>query len=158
MRKVINLIIIALVILAVLPLNAQLKSQIPKPLGVEDAIQIPGLGSKSLGLNFIDPDRFFMNHSYSLTYSSFGGGSSMGVYQNQMSYIFSDKLMLRTRLGFIHNPLNMGSQTMTPGNMMDKLIYGFDLNYQPKDNVFLNIRFDKSPYYYRSGFYPYGYY
>ena len=47
---------------------------------------------------------------------------------------------------------------MTPGNMMDKLIYGFDLNYQPKDNVFLNIRFDKSPYYYRSGFYPYGYY
>ncbi len=158
MRKVINLAVIAFILGATLPLQAQLKSQLPKPLGVEDAIQIPGLGSKSLGLNFIDPDRFFMNQSYSLSYSSWGGGSSMGVYQNQMSYIFSDKLMLRTRLGFMHDPLNMGSNTMSPTNLTDKLIYGFDLNYQPKDNVFFNIRFDKAPYYYRSGFYPYGYY
>jgi hypothetical protein len=158
MQKVINFTIILVILLMIVPLQAQLKSQVQKPLGVEKAIQIPGVGSKSLGLNFIDPNRFFMDHSYSLSYSSYGGGSSIGVYQNQMSYIFSDKLMLRTRLGFMHNPLSLGSNTMTPTNMMDNLIYGIDLNYRPRENTLFRIRFDKSPYYYRSGFYPYGYY
>ena len=157
MRKITCLITIILLLVGVLPLQAQLKSQLPKPLTVEDAIQIPGAGSNNSLLSFIDPNRFFMNQSYALSYSSYGGGSSMGVYQNQMSYIFSEKLMMNARLGFMHNPLGIGNYTTNQTNLMDNLIYGFDLSYKPKDNVFFNIRFDKRPYYSRSGFYPYGY-
>ncbi|MDO9547641.1 MAG: hypothetical protein Q7J65_01575 [Candidatus Marinimicrobia bacterium] len=157
MRKITGLMTIVLLLVGMLPLQAQLKSQLPKALAVEDAIQIPGVGSNNSLIGFIDPDRFFMNQSYSLSYSSFGGGTSMGVYQNQMSYVFSDKLMMNTRLGFMHNPLGIGSYSTGQTNLMDNLIYGFDLSYRPKDNVFFNIRFDKTPYYYRSGFYPYDY-
>jgi len=157
MRKIKCLITIVLLSVGMLPLQAQLKSQLPKALAVEDAIQIPGVGSNSSLLRFIDPTRFFMNQSYSLSYSSFGGGSSMGVYQNQMSYIFSDKLMMNARLGLMHDPLSIGSYSTGQTNLMDNLIYGFDLSYKPKDNVFFSIRFDKRPYYSRSGFYPYGY-
>jgi len=157
MRKIKCLITIVLLSVGMLPLQAQLKSQLPKALAVEDAIQIPGVGSNSSLLSFIDPNRFFMNQSYSLSYSSFGGGSSMGVYQNQMSYIFSDKLMMNARLGLMHDPLSIGSYSTGQTNLMDNLIYGFDLSYKPKDNVFFSIRFDKRPYYSRSGFYPYGY-
>jgi len=156
MRKITGLVTIVLLLLGMLPLQAQLKSQLPKPLAVEDAIQIPGVGSNNSLLSFINPDRFFMNQSYSLSYSSFGGGSSMGIYQNQMSYIFSDKLMMNARLGLMHDPLNLGAYSTGQTNLMDNLIYGFDLSYRPKDNVIFNIRFDKRPYYYRSGFYPYG--
>lgn len=155
MRKITGLVTIVLLLVGMLPLQAQLKSQLPRPLAVEDAIQIPGVGSNNSLLSFINPDRFFMNQSYSLSYSSFGGGSSMGIYQNQMSYIFSDKLMMNARLGLMHDPLNLGSYATRQTNLMDNLIYGFDLSYRPKDNVFLNIRFDKRPYYYHSGFYPY---
>jgi len=158
MGKFIRLILIVLLLAGMFPLQAQLKSQLPRPLAVEEAIQIPGVGSNNSLLSFIDPDRFFMNQSYSLSYSSFGGGTSMGIYQNQMSYIFSDKLMLNARLGFMHNPLGIGSYSAGQTNLMDNLIYGFDINYRPKDNVFFSLRFDKSPYYYRSGFYPYNRY
>ncbi|MBU1064295.1 hypothetical protein KKC74_05750 [bacterium] len=157
MRKFTGLMTIVLLSVGMLPLQAQLKSQLPKALAVEDAIQIPGVGSNSSLLSFIDPNRFFMNQSYSLSYSSFGGGSSMGVYQNQMSYIFSDKLMMNARLGLMHDPLSIGSYSTGQTNLMDNLTYGFDLSYKPKDNVFFSIRFDKRPYYSRSGFYPYGY-
>ena len=156
MRKTIRVIIGIIIIMAGFSLQAQLKSQLPRPLAVEDAIQIPSAASKGSLLNFIDPDRFFMNQSYSLTYSSYGGGMSMGIYQNQMSYIFSDKLMMNARLGFVHNPFGTGSYSQGQTNLMNNLIYGFDLSYRPKDNVSFNLRFDKTPYYYHSGFYPYG--
>ncbi|RKY61608.1 MAG: hypothetical protein DRP96_02770, partial [Candidatus Neomarinimicrobiota bacterium] len=81
MRKTIRLIIGIIIIMTGFSLQAQLKSQLPRPLAVEDAIQIPPAASKGSLLNFIDPDRFFMNQSYSLTYSSYGGGMSMGIYQ-----------------------------------------------------------------------------
>ena len=157
MQKTIRLVTCILSLAAVFPLWAQLKSQLPKPLAVEKAIQIPGVGANNSILGFINPDRFFMNQSYSLSYSSYGGGSSLGVYQNQMSYIFSDKLMVNARLGFMHDPLGM-NYSAGQTNLMDNLIYGFDVSYRPKDNVFFNIRYDRTPYYYRSRFYPYNRY
>ena len=157
LKKVSEIFVIVVVICSLVPLPAQLKSQVSKPLPVEKAIRIPGIGSTKLGINFLDPNRFFMNQSYSLSYSSWGGRSaSMGIYQNSMSYIFSDKLALRTRIGFMHDPLSMNTMT-NQNNLMDNLIYGADLVYRPKKNMMFNIRFDKSPYYYRSRFYPYGY-
>lgn len=157
MKKLTRLFVIFSLGCLSVSLPAQLKSQLPKPIAMEDAIRIPGINSTNLGINFIDPNRFFMNQSYSLSFSSWGGNSaSMGIYQNSMSYIFSDKLLLNTRIGFVHDPLNIGMMT-NQTNLMDNMTYGADLTYRPKENVMFKIRFDKSPYYHRSGFYPYGY-
>ena len=148
-----------LIILLVTPLGlikAQFKSQLKEKPSVEKSIQIPGIGPSSLGFSLFDSHRFFMNQSYSLSYMSFGKTSaSLGIYQNRMSYIFSDKLTLSGRVGFIHNPLQMGinNNSMNPIN---NIIYGAELNYHPKDNLFLNVRFDKVPMYYRYGMMPYG--
>ena len=158
LRKAINLIIVGTILVAGVNLQAQLKSQLPQDLSVSEAIKIPGVGSTGSALGFIDPNRFFMHQSYSLSFLSWGGGStSLGVYQNTMSYIFSEKLAMNARLGFMHNPLSIGNLT-SQSNLMDNLIYGADLIYCPKDNTMFRISFDKSPYYRRSGFYPYGYY
>ena len=158
LRKAINLIIVGTILVAGVNLQAQLKSQLPQDLSVSEAIKIPGVGSTGSALSFIDPNRFFMHQSYSLSFLSCGGGSaSLGVYQNTMSYIFSEKLAMNARLGFMHNPLSIGNLT-NQSNLMDNLIYGADLIYRPKDNTMFRISFDKSPYYRRSGFYPYGYY
>jgi len=154
-KKWISLLLAIVFIWAVYPLQAQLRSQIKPSLSVERSIQIPGLGSTSLGLSFLDPSRFSMNHSYSLSYMSFGKQSaSMGIYQNVMSYVFSDKLVLNGHFGFMHDPMKMGNSATTT-NLMDNLIYGAELTYRPKDNVLLNVRIDKAPYYSRYGYYPY---
>jgi len=157
-RMMKKLIQIACIVMLLAPLSfteAQLKSQARPPVSVEDGIRIPGVGSTSLGLSWLNSDRFSMNQSYSLSYSTFGSQSaSMGMYQNNMSYIFSDKLVLNGRFGFMHDPLKLGNNTGTV-NPLDNLIYGADLTYKPTENVLLNIRFDKVPSLYRYGYYPY---
>lgn len=158
MRK--KLLKIMLVFLVILPLGltyAQLKSQIKEAPSVEKSIRVPGIGSSSLGLNLFDPNRFNINHSYSLSFMNMGNNPvSMGIYQNQMSYIFSENLILNAKLGFIHNPLQMGmNQRQT--NLFDNLIYGAELMYRPKENVILNIEFDSYPSLYRYGLSPYNY-
>ncbi|RKY55579.1 MAG: hypothetical protein DRP89_03005 [Candidatus Neomarinimicrobiota bacterium] len=150
---------IFLIIFLIMPLGlieAQFKSQLKEKPSVEKSIKIPNVGPSSSGFSLLDPNRFFMNQSYSLSYMSFGKSStSLGIYQNRMSYIFSDKLTLNGHIGFIHNPLQMGinNNSMNPIN---NIIYGAELNYHPKENLFLNIRFDKVPLYYRYGMMPYG--
>lgn len=158
MRNVLVLFIVCVLIGLTVNLSAQLKSQVIEPQSVEDRIRVPGLGSSLLGLNLLNPDRFFMNHYYSLSMMTAGNSSmSMGVYQNSMSYIFSDQLQLNARIGFVHDPLHLGENSMQM-DPMDNLIYGADLIYRPKENVLFNIRFDKVPYTYRVRTSPFGYY
>lgn len=130
----------------------QLKSQLKETPTVEQRIKVPGIGSSLMGLGFLDPNRFSMRQSYSLTFSTFGNQSaSMGIYQNNMSYIFSDKLMMNARLGMIHDPLKMGNTQMNQ-NFLNNLFYGADVIYHPKENLLLNLSFEKVPSLYRYGY------
>lgn len=154
--KFIKIFLITLLVMPLGLIKAQFKSQLKEKPSVEKSIQIPGVGPSSLGFSLFDPNRFFMNQSYSLSYMSFGKSSaSLGIYQNTMSYIFSDKLTLSGRIGFVHNPLQMGVNQSSLSST-NNMIYGAELNYHPKDNLFLNLRFDKVPIYYRYGMMPYG--
>jgi hypothetical protein len=136
--------------------QAQLKSQLPSTPSIEQSIRIPGLSSALGSLNLFDPSRFSMSHSYSLSFISGGGMStSLGMYQNTMRYLLTDKLLLTTHLGFIHNPLQ--GNALTGKNLTNNLIYGADLLYHPTNNLWLNFSFSQAPassrfyypYYYR---------
>ncbi len=147
-KQIIKFILVLFIFIPCLVVNAQLKSQMNIGTSVEREIQVPGMGHTSLDLNLFDPARFSMNHSYSLSMSSFGNSnSSIGMYINNMSYVFSDKLLLNARVGFAHDPLQMGNpgQNMNM-NMMDNLVYGADLTFRPKENVVFHLSFDKRPY------------
>lgn len=149
MQRLLKVCLIIFVLLPVGLLQAQLKSQLPEKPSVKESIKIPGVGPSSFGISLLDPDRFVMNHSYSLSFINSGNYStSLGIYQNLMSYAFSEKLWLNTRIGFMHNPLMMGTYNNS-SNLLNNMIYGAELNYRPKDNVFLNVRFDSVPMYYR---------
>ncbi len=133
---------------------AQLKTQIQRSPTIGEAIHLPGISSTLSNYSLFDPNRFKMQQSYSLSYSTFGNQSmSVGVYQNAMSFLLSNKFLLNTRFGFYHNPLQLGTFNATSNNMLDNLIFGADLIYRPKENATFMIRFDRRPYYY-----PYEYY
>jgi len=125
----------------------QLKTNKPLQSSVEQQIRIPGLTSTSLGLKWLDANRFQMHQSYSLAVSAWGNQTaSVGYYQNQTSYLVSEKMLFSARFGLMHDPLQLGN---TPSglntNLLDQLSFGADLIYCPTDKMMLSIRFDRRP-------------
>ncbi len=154
-RQFTHILIMIIVLFAINLGRTQLKTQVREQPTVEEAIRIPGLTQSDLGLNLFDPSRFFMHQSYSLAMGIGGNNAvSQGMYLNNMTYIFSDKLLLNARLGFTHDPLKLGQNEYNSYNALDNIIYGADLTYRPKDNMLFKVSFDKRPIYYS----PYSYY
>jgi len=150
-----SLLIAALLVICLGATNglAQLKSQLPQLPTIGEVIHLPGLSSLS-NYSLFDPSRFSMHQSYSMSFMTSGSQSaSLGIYQNSMSFLLSNKLMLNTRFGFVHDPFKLGNLSSTSNNMFNNLIFGADLTYRPKDNVLFSIRFDRRPYYYSYGYY-----
>jgi len=144
-------LVILLIVVFVLAYNldAQLKNQVQKKMSVEERIQMPSIMNGSYSI--FSPERFHMSQSYSLSYFSMGGlTGSIGMYENRMSFLLSDKLLLNTKIGFIYSPFN---QIGIQNNLWNNLIYGAELIYRPTRNTILNLRFDKEPYYYYPRYY-----
>jgi hypothetical protein len=106
-------------------------------------------------LNYlIDPSKFSMSHSYSLSYFSIGNRSlNQGLYLNTMNYRFSDPLLMQVRIGFLHQPF--GGVGMTNGMSGKLFIQRAMLQYKPSDKMSLTIDYQvlpastRLPYYYR---------
>jgi len=155
MKRSLIAIILLVICLGTTTGFAQLKSQIYQSPTIGEAIRLPGLSSSMSKYSLFDPSRFAMQQSYTMSFTTAGGQSaSMGMYQNAMSFLLSNKLMLNTRFGFYHDPFKLGNMSTSNSNMFNNLIYGADLIYQPKENATFILRFDHRPYYYSS----YGYY
>ncbi|MFQ6092817.1 MAG: hypothetical protein ACE5OR_09070 [bacterium] len=102
------------------------------------------------GLSLLDPSRFSMSQSYSISFSSSGGkGTAVGLYMNTMKYQFSEPLSLTVHVGYLHQPFTKGSfgRTMSKGAFLS----GFELMYRPSKNFFLKIEHGATP----LGYYPY---
>jgi len=157
MKNVKIVAIITVLLVLVNPGFSQYKSQVEELPSLEQAIRMPNPKDQT-GFNLLDPNRFFMNQSYSLSMGFSGNqNASMGMYLNNMTYMFSKDLILNARLGFVHDPLQMGNN-MTNTNMSENLIYGADILYRPMENMTLKLSIDKAPYSRNSYYSPYGYY
>ncbi len=104
-------------------------------------------------LGLFNPENFSMKHSYSMSYSSFGGqGLALGIYTNSMSYKFNDQLNAKADISLVHSPFSSYSKGVT-----DKLngIYlsKAELNYKPYDNFIIQLRYQQLPYNYYNPFY-----
>jgi hypothetical protein len=99
----------------------------------------------SRGLSLLDPSRFSMSHSYTVSFTSSGGeGHMMGLYMNTMNYQFSDPLSVTVHVGYRHQPF-------APANTRQLedatgVLSGFELEYRPAKNFFLKIEYGATPY------------
>ena len=152
LMKNLKLLVILLLILPVISFG-QLKKDVTKP-NISNTLNTAAYSNGLLG--FLDPSRFEMYHSFSMSYMTLGGGSMMvNTYMNTLNYRFSDKLFLTTNLGIMNSPFNSFSGN-SPLNQT-QFFGGAELTYLPSKNTVISLRFDSSPFQYqpysRSPFY-----
>ncbi len=152
--------IVAIILLSSIITLGQFKGDESKPLDIRSGVLSENPISSLF--SFINPNNFSMNHSFGMSYSSFGNnGMALGVYTNHIAYKFSDELDFQLDASFVNTPYN------TLGDSFTKSINGFyidraQINYRPSDDFNISLQFSNSPmnYYnsYRySRFSPYAY-
>lgn len=121
--------------------QAQFKGQRPEShTNVGEAVIRP---SEGLLFGWLDLSRLSMRHSYSLSYSSFGGqGLSVGMYTNSLFYKFSAPLDVRFDVSLMHSPFGSYSNS---GNFSGIFLNRAELNYRPTDNMWFQIQFRQLP-------------
>lgn len=109
-----------------------------------------GLDSKSTSFSLLDPSRFKMWNSYTLSYFSGGGGSgNIGLYLNTIEYRPSDPLRLQVSLGYLHQPFSIIGNNYSGG----KILPSFQLWYNPSSKIYLHINISSMPLWYDHSFY-----
>jgi len=121
---------------------AQFKAQ-AKPMSVSDHLRSAQPGVLSiLGL---DPSKFSMQHSYSMSYASIGGnGYTQGLYLNTMTYQFTMPLSVSLQFGMANNPFQGAKTASILQNGF--FISGAKVRYQPFKNTVLQLNFQQRPY------------
>jgi len=102
--------------------------------------------------SLIDPSKFSMSHSYSLSYFSWGGKSfSQGLYLNTMNYQLSEPLFMQVRIGYVHQPFGIMNQS---NGMNGKVFVQRALiEYKPSKNMRLTIDYQVNPVFMVSPYY-----
>ncbi len=139
------------VLVTVMPIiaSAQFRTQ----PSIKDALTAP---TSSLG-GLFDPDRFQMQHTFSVGFMSFGGGNSlmMNSYVNTINYRFNNNLFLRLNLGLFSTPYNSFGGNLQQNTT--QFFGGAELLYRPNDKMQFYIGVHKGPQLSRS-YYPGSYY
>lgn len=98
---------------------------------------------KGLLDTFLDPTRFSMSHSYTLTYQTLGKqGFSQGLYLNTMNYQFSDPLLMQLRIGYLHDPFG---QNKGINNQSTLFLQRAMVQYKPYENMTLRVDYQALP-------------
>ena len=142
--------ILLFLLLSVHVTSAQFRGMEPRNPSIQDAIVKP---SGNLLFGFIDPDRFLMQHSVSMSYMNLGG-QNMGLtmYTNSMRYQISEPLSVRADVSMVFSPFS------SYGTAFQREISGIYLNraqidYQPSKNFKVSFQYRNLPGY---GYYGYG--
>ena len=142
--------IIVLVTVFPLMVLAQYRTQQPS---IKEALTAP---TTALG-GLFDPNRFQMQHSFSVGFMSFGGGNSlmMNSYVNTINYRFNNNLFLRLNLGLFSTPINSFAGNVQQNST--QFFGGAELFYRLNDKMQFYIGVQKGPQLSRS-YYPGRYY
>ena len=130
--------------------DAQLRDDLSGPSeysGIVSTDNTPSSGSWMNALNMT------MNHSYSMTFSSFGGQmQNINAYTNSMLFDISENLDAQVDISFLHSPF--GNSFMTNESLGSRiLIDRARLDYQISDRANISLEFSQRPYHYS----PFGY-
>ncbi len=134
----------------------QLRADLSTPYDYSGPIINRSVPSVDTGLN-----RFFnsieMSHSYSMSFSSFGGGyQNINAYTNTLRFDISPRMDGRVDISFLHSPFGNNLAQGQTGFQNQVIIENAELNYRISDNATIRFQYRQLPagYY---GFSPFGY-
>jgi hypothetical protein len=105
-----------------------------------------GAGSFDSRFSLLDPNRFSMNHSYSVSYFSYGGhGETIGLYMNSMRYSLSNSLSVDVTLGWVHQPSQVLWGDSRGTKDYGSILPNVRLLYQPSEKFHLLISYETVP-------------
>lgn len=107
-----------------------------------------GIGANRFDSRFslLDPSRFSMNHSYSVSYMSYGGhGETIGLYMNSMKYSLSKSLSVDVTLAWLHQPSQVLWGDSRGTNDYGSILPSVRLLYQPSEKFKLLISYETVP-------------
>ena len=96
-----------------------------------------------------------MNHSYSMTFSNFGGQmQNLNAYTNHMFFDISDRLNAQVDISLLHSPF--GNNFMNKDDFGTQIIIDqARLDFRLSSNSSISVQFSQRPSYY--GYNPFGY-
>ena len=124
--------------------------------------------SPGFSLGFLNSENFLMRHSFSLSYSTFGGqGYSLGTYTNSMIYKLMNNMNIQMDVSIMYSPYASFGENFRK-NLNGVYISKAAFNYSPSKNMHISVQYRNLPYasYYNpyygfyNGFYgdPFGFY
>lgn len=156
MSKLLSLLLLVAFLGLAVPVQAQFRNQAHTQ---QAAAKLYNSDGPAFSLNkLFSPDHFRMQHSYEMSFGSFGGQTnSLGMYTNSMLFQFNPKLAARVDVSVAHSLLGnqVGNQFGMEGNGAKVFLRNAEIAYRPKENVQLHLSVRQSPYGSYMG--PYGY-
>ncbi|MFQ5864318.1 MAG: hypothetical protein ACE5IW_03720 [bacterium] len=121
---------------------AQLKKQ--EKVDMAKALTYPTRLQSIVGLIGLNPNKFSMSHSYTLSFTSFGGHSfSQGLYLNTMKYQLSNPLTMYLQIGFLNQPFGgFGQKSPFESKLF---LSGAGFEFKPSDSFKVQFEFSQSP-------------
>lgn len=107
--------------------------------------------------NWMNMLNMTMGHSYSMTFSNFGGQmQNLNAYTNHMHFDISERLNAQVDVSLLHSPF--GNSFMNPNNSLGAqiIVDQARLDYKLTDNAHISIQFSQRPGYYGSGYNSFG--
>lgn len=146
--KIRSIFVIILIIIPVLSFG-QLKRDSEK-INISNTLKSGAMDNSLLG--FLDPSKFHMSHSFSVSYASMSGaGIMMNTYMNTINYKFSDQWSIRTKLGVMGSPYNTLPNQPYINDL--QFIGGAEVVYRPSEDSAIMLRVESVPgsYYFNQG-------
>jgi hypothetical protein len=100
--------------------------------------------STSSGFSLLDPSRFHIHNSYSMSFFSGSGQSgSVGLFMSTIEYQLSQPLSLRVGLGYLHQPLGFLKNNSGPTG--GRFLPNATLEYRPSNKFDFIVDFRTIP-------------
>jgi len=102
--------------------------------------------SSGYALDFLNSENFIMKHSFSLSYSSFGGnGVSLGNYTNSMYYKLLSNMNVQMDVSFMFSPYSSFGEQFQK-DVSGVYISKAAVNYYPFKDVQISVQYRSLPY------------
>lgn len=133
---------------------AQFKQKPAEEPRVSDSFIQPQ--SSSDWFSFFNPNNFQMHHSYSASYSSFGGhGVALQQYTNTMLYQFAPNLDARVDISLQNSPYSTFSSKLQ-NSFNSVYLNRAEISYRPWENTQIRLSYRQFPGNYLGYYSPYG--
>lgn len=102
--------------------------------------------NSGFGLGFLNSENFHMSHSFSMSFTSFGGnGISLGSYTNSMFYRLMDNLNVQMDVSLIYSPYSTFGQNFQ-NDLNGIYISRAAINYSPFKDMHISVQYRNLPY------------